>query len=238
MRYRIPLPNKNEVPMSIHQWPSSERPREKLIEQGAQALSDAELLAIFLRVGVKGKSAVDLGRQLVTEFGGIRGVMDASRKDLCKVPGLGETKYAQLHAALEIGRRYLAEQIKRGPALKNSLATIDYLKLKLQHLGHEVFACLFLGSNNQVIKYEELSHGTVDSAHVYSRHVVKRAVALDANAVIFAHNHPSGISEPSQADRHLTEQLQDALRTVDVRVIDHLVIGDGEPVSFANRGWL
>lgn len=224
--------------MSIKQWPATEQPREKLINQGAHSLSDAELLAIFLRTGVKGRSAVDLGRDMVRHFGDIRGVMRADISELCAIPGLGETKYAQLQAALEMGRRYLAVEIQRGDILDSPQATREYLRLKLGHLSHEVFACLFLDNQHQIIRFEEVFRGTIDGASVYPRDIVKRALELNAKAVIFAHNHPSGIAEPSQADRTLTERLQHALGLLEIRVLDHFIIGDGQPASFAELGLL
>lgn len=224
--------------MSIKDWPDQERPREKLLSRGADALSDAELLAIFLRTGIKGRSAVDLGRDMVQRFGDLRGVLRATQAEFCQLPGLGQTKYAQLHASLEIGRRYLAEEVQRGDVLQSPQATRDYLSLKLGHLPHEVFACLFLDNQHQVIHFEEMFRGTLDGASVYPREVVKRALALDAKALIFAHNHPSGIAEPSQADRSLTEKLQQVLALVEIRVLDHFIVGDGQPVSFAERGLL
>ncbi len=224
--------------MSIKQWPATEQPREKLINQGAHSLSDAELLAIFLRTGVKGQSAVDLGRDMVRHFGDIRGVMRAGIGELCAIPGLGEAKYAQLQAALEMGQRYLAVEIQRGDVLDSPQATREYLRLKLGHLSYEVFACLFLDNQHQVIRYEEVFRGTIDGASVYPRDIVTRALKLNAKAVIFAHNHPSGIAEPSQADRALTERLQRALGLLEIRVLDHFIIGDGPPASFAELGLL
>jgi len=209
-----------------------------LLNQGAAALSDAELMAIFLRTGVQGGSAVDLAREMTKQFGSLRGVLDASPSDFCAIRGLGQTKYAQLHAALEIGRRYLAEQLNRGKVLDNPQTTRDFLNLKLRHLPHEIFACLFLDNQHQVICFEEMFRGTLDGASVYPREVVKRALALDAKAVIFAHNHPSGVAEPSTADQTLTKRLQEALDLVEIRVLDHFVVGEGEPVSFAERGML
>lgn len=224
--------------MSIKDWPDRERPREKLVHQGASVLSDAELLAIFLRTGVRGRSAVDLARDLIKQFGSLRGVLDATVNDFCTLPGLGESKYAQLQAALEIGRRYLAEQLSRGKVLDSPQITRDFLSLKLRHLPYEVFACLFLDNQHQIICFEEMFRGTLDGASVYPRDVVKQALTLDAKAVIFAHNHPSGIAEPSQADRALTRRLQEALELVEIRVLDHFIIGEGQPFSFAERGML
>ena len=224
--------------MSIRDWPDLERPREKLLARGPEALSDAEILAIFLRTGVKGRDAVDLARELLWQFNDLSGVLRASKDQFCRLPGLGETKYAQLQAALEIGRRYLAAEMQRGDAMQSPQATRNFLSLRLRHLPHEVFACIFMDNQHQVICFEEMFRGTLDGASVYPREVVKRALELGAQALIFAHNHPSGIAEPSHADRSLTEKLQAALALVDIRVLDHFIVGDGEPVSFAERGLL
>jgi len=222
--------------MSIKDWPDQERPREKLLQHGAGVLSDAELLAIFLRTGVRGRSAVALARDLLARFGSLNAVLSAPPQEFCQQHGLGETKYAQLQAVLEIGRRYLQEQMQQGRVLDSPRATRDFLSLKLRHLPHEMFACLFLDNQHQVICFEEMFRGTLDGASVYPREVVKRALALNAKAVIFAHNHPSGIAEPSASDRSLTQRLQEALQLVEIRVLDHFVVGKGEPVSFAERG--
>ena len=222
--------------MSIKDWPDQERPREKLLQHGAGVLSDAELLAIFLRTGVRGRSAVALARDLLARFGSLNAVLSAPPQEFCQQHGLGETKYAQLQAVLEIGRRYLQEQMQQGRVLDSPRATRDFLSLKLRHLPHEMFACLFLDNQHQVICFEEMFRGTLDGASVYPREVVKRALALNAKAVIFAHNHPSGIAEPSASDRSLTQRLQEALQLVEIRVLDHFIVGKGEPVSFAERG--
>jgi len=224
--------------MAITDWPMQERPREKLLAQGADTLSDAELLAIFLRTGVKGKSAVDLARELLSDFGSLRGLLTADQTRFCEPMGLGSSKYAQLQAVLEMARRHLAEQLQRGDALTSPELTRRYLASRLRDRDYEVFAALFLDNQNRVIQYEELFRGTIDGAAVYPREVLKRALEHSAAALIFAHNHPSGVAEPSRADRHITERLQQALGLVDIRVLDHLVIGDGEIVSFAERGWL
>ncbi|WP_221793754.1 RadC family protein [Oceanobacter mangrovi] len=224
--------------MAITDWPVQERPREKLLAQGAMALSDAELLAIFLRTGVKGKSAVDLARELLQEFGGLRPLLTASQQRFCEPMGLGDAKYAQLQAVLEMARRHLAEQLQRGDALTSPELTRQYLAARIRDRDYEVFVVLFLDNQNRVIKYEEVFRGTIDGAAVYPREVLKQALACSAAAVILAHNHPSGVAEPSRADRHITERLQQALGLVDIRVLDHLVIGDGECVSFAERGWI
>lgn len=224
--------------MAITDWPAEERPREKLLTRGAQALSDAELLAIFLRTGVPGKTAVDLARELLGRFGGLRALLEADCASFCEGPGLGSAKFAQLQATTEMARRHLAETLKRGTALSSPAATRQYLSARLRDHPCEVFACLFLDTRHRVIAFEELFRGTIDGASVHPREVVRRALAHNAAALILAHNHPSGVAEPSQADRHITQRLTDALALVDVRVLDHMVVGDGEPVSFAERGWL
>jgi len=227
-----------EVGMAICDWPAAERPREKLLEAGPASLSDAELLAIFLRTGVKGKSAVDLSRELLSDFGGLRQLLTASQQDFCRPMGLGSAKFALLQAVLEMARRHLAEELRRSDVISSPDHTRNYLQAQLRDRDHEVFACLFLDNQNRVIRYEEMFRGTIDAAAVYPREVVKKALAVGAAAVIFAHNHPSGVAEPSQADRMITDRLQQALLLMDIRVLDHLVVGDGHCVSFASRGWL
>ncbi|TXH04634.1 MAG: JAB domain-containing protein [Nevskiaceae bacterium] len=224
--------------MPITDWPEDERPREKLLARGAAALSDAELLAIFLRTGVAGKSAVDLARELLAHFGSLRALLKASQEAFCAEKGLGQAKYAQLQAVLEMARRHLAEALPERDALNDPQAARDYLKSRLRDLPHEVFAILFLDTRHRVIAYEELARGSLDGAAVYPREVVKAALRHNAAAVILAHNHPSGVVEPSAADRALTEKLKAALAVIDVRTLDHLVIGEGAPASFAERGWL
>lgn len=227
-----------EVPMSIRDWPAAERPREKLLEQGAASLTDAELLAIFLRTGVTGKSAVDLARYLLSEFGSLRALLEADLTGFSQHLGLGPAKYAQLQAVLEMSRRHLAERLRRDSALESPQAVRDYLKAQLRHEPHEVFGCLFLDAKHRVLAFEVLFRGSIDSASVYPRQVVKRSLANNAAAVILTHNHPSGVSEPSQADRLLTQRLKDALALVEVRVLDHFIVGDGEPLSMAELGWM
>jgi len=224
--------------MTIREWPAAERPREKLLERGAQSLSDAELLAIFLRTGVPGKSAVDLARDLLARFDGLRPLLKAPQDEFCDARGLGSAKYAQLQAALEMARRHLHAQIERRDALRDPKATRAYLQAKMRDLPHEVFAALFLDNQHRVIAFAALATGTLDGAAVYPREVVKAALKHGAAAVIFAHNHPSGVAEPSAADRSLTERLKSALALVDIRVLDHFVVGEGTPVSFAERGWI
>ncbi|MBK9160810.1 MAG: DNA repair protein RadC [Nitrosomonadales bacterium] len=222
--------------MSITDWPAGERPREKLLQRGAAALSDAELLAIFLRTGVTGKSAVDLARELLTRFGGLTQLFAASEADFRKTKGMGRAKYVQLQAVLEMSRRALKEEVLQGDALNSPRAVRDYLKLLLGGRQQEVFMVLFLDSQHRVIASEELFHGTLAQTSVYPREVVKRALAHNAAAVILAHNHPSGVAEPSQADRLLTDALQQALNLVDVRVLDHFVVAGEQPLSFAEKG--
>ncbi|MGR9115315.1 MAG: RadC family protein [Gammaproteobacteria bacterium] len=224
--------------MAIKDWPSDERPREKLLQRGAAALTDAELLAIFLRTGVRGKSAVDMARELLDEFGSLRDLLDASQQRFCQSNGLGAAKYTQLQAVMEMARRHFNEILQRGDALTSPDITRAYLSAQLRGYSYEVFACLYLDNQHRVIKLEELFRGTIDSASVYPREVVKRTLHHNAAAVIFAHNHPSGISEPSQADRHITDKLRQALDLFDIRVLDHFIIGDGPPYSFAEHGLL
>ena len=224
--------------MAIRDWPAAERPREKLLNRGADALSDAELLAIFLRTGYAGRSAVDLARELLDEFGGLRGLMETGQQRLCRAHGLGKAKSAQLQAVLEMAKRHLGETISREGALTSPLAVRQYLMAHLRHRQQEIFAVLFLDSQHRPLAYEELFAGTIDGATVYPREVVKRALSKPAAALILAHNHPSGVAEPSQADIRITERLQRALALVDVRVLDHMVIGDSAVVSFAEHGLL
>ncbi|MCP1623977.1 RadC family protein [Pseudomonas nitroreducens] len=222
--------------MRILDWPASERPRERLLEQGAASLSDAELLAIFLRTGVTGCSAVDLARRLLVEFGSLRALLEADFEAFCSHRGLGPAKFTQLQAVLEMSRRHLAEDMDRGPALESPQAVRDFLKARLRHEPHEVFACLFMDNRHRMLDFEVLFHGSIDSASVYPRQIVKRALAHNAAALILAHNHPSGICEPSHSDRLLTRRIIEALALIDVRVLDHFIVGDGDPQSMAELG--
>jgi DNA repair protein RadC len=222
--------------MPITEWPEGDRPREKLLERGARSLTDPELLAIFLRTGVPGKSAVDLARELLAQFRGLHGLLAADERSFCAAKGLGRAKYAQLQAVLEMTRRYLSEEVRERDVLTSPEATRNYLKSCLRGHPHEVFACLFLDNRHRVLRYEELFQGTIDGASVHPREVVRRALQLGAAAVIFAHNHPSGVAEPSQADLRITQRLKDALALVDVRVLDHVIIGEGAGASLAERG--
>lgn len=223
--------------MAISDWPLAERPREKLLDRGAQALSDAELLAIFLRTGIAGKTALDLARELLAGFGGLRPLISASQHEFCSAKGLGDAKYVQLQATLEIARRHLLETLARESALTSPALTRQYLKARLRDYRHEVFMALFLDSQHQVLAAEELFQGSIDGASVYPREVVKRCLFHNAAAVIFAHNHPSGIAEPSDADVRITKRLTQALALIDVRVLDHVVVGE-TLVSLAERGLL
>lgn len=224
--------------MKITDWPIDERPREKLIKLGPEALSDAELLAIFLRTGIKDCSAVDLARNLLTNFGSLRGLFGASQNEFCEVKGLGQAKYVQLQASVEMSKRYLAEKMQKIDTLNSVEHTQTFLLSKLRDQKQEVFAMLMLDSQHRLIKYRPMFYGTIDSASVYPRVLVKQALDDNAAAVILAHNHPSGIAEPSNADQHITRRIVDAMALVDIRVLDHFVIGDGVAVSFAQRGLL
>lgn len=224
--------------MAITDWPLAERPREKLLAMGPRSLSDAELLAIFLRTGVKGLTAVDLARQLLTEFGGLRGLLEADLARFSARGGLGPAKFAQLQAVLEMSRRHLWERLQRGDALGSPDDTRRFLLARLRDYPHEVFACLLLDNRHRVIAFEEMFRGTIDAASVYPREVVRLALTRNAAALIAAHNHPSGVAEPSRADELLTRRLKDALALVDIRLLDHFVVGDGEAISFAERGLL
>lgn len=224
--------------MRISDWPSPERPREKLLNKGPQYLSDAELLAIFLRTGVGGKTAIDVARGLLSEHGGMRRLLEQDYAVLTRTPGLGPAKFVQIQAALELGRRFLEAAMKRENVLISPENTRKYLQARLRAYTYEVFACIFLDNRHRVIDFEELFKGTIDGASIHPREVVKRALFHNAAAVIFAHNHPSGVAEPSQSDLAITRRLNDALALVDIRVLDHFIVGDQEVLSFAERGLL
>jgi len=224
--------------MPISDWPKQERPREKLLSRGAASLSDAELLAIFLRTGRQGKTAIDLSRDLLIEFNGLRGLIEIDSRSFCQAKGLGLAKYSQIQAAIELGKRYLQENLGEKDVLSSPNDTKDFLIAQLRAYPHEVFACLFLDNRHQIISFDEMFKGTIDGANVYPREVVKQALARNAAAVIFAHNHPSGVAEPSLADKNITQRLQEALKLVDIRVLDHFIIGDNTAVSFAELGLL
>ena len=221
--------------MAISDWPAAERPRERLLASGARSLSDAELLAVILRTGLPGKSAVELGRDLLTRFKGIAGLISAN---LVGVKGLGPAKRAQFEAAMELVRRCLKEDLHAGNALTSPGAVRDYLRLAIAAREHEVFVCLWLDAQHRVLANQELFCGTLTQTSVYPREIVKAALRANAAAVIFAHNHPSGVAQPSQADELLTRNLRDALALVEVRVLDHFIVAGNQAVSFAERGLL
>jgi DNA repair protein RadC len=222
----------------LKDWPAQERPREKLLLQGAYSLSDAELLAIFLRTGVKGCHVVELARQLLTTFGSLSAILAAQHDEFCKARGLGTAKYVQLQACLEMSKRFLAEPLKKGCALLSSQVTKDYLISELRHESREVFALLLLDNQHQVRGFEKLFFGTLDSAAVYPRIIVETVLKFNAAAVILAHNHPSGVCEPSIADQQITERIKQALALIDVRVLDHLIIAGHQSYSFAEHAQL
>ncbi|GIU11550.1 MULTISPECIES: DNA repair protein RadC [unclassified Shewanella] len=224
--------------MAIKDWPEGEAPREKLLSQGVKQLSDAELLAVLLRVGLKGLSAVELAKVMINEFGGLRSLLSASQAQVCRLDGIGPVKFAQMQAAVELGARISQENLKRGKILSDPDLTRDYLMRQLSDRAYEVFAILLLDSQHRVIQFVELFRGTINSASVYPREVVSLVLEKKAAAVIVCHNHPSGIAEPSTADRRITERLKQALQTIDVSLLDHMVVGDREIVSFAERGWI
>jgi DNA repair protein RadC len=222
--------------MSISDWPAGERPREKLLQRGASSLSDAELLAIFLRTGVAGKSAVDLARDLLARFGSLTQLFAAGEKEFCDIHGMGRAKYVQLQAVLEMARRALHEEMRSGDALNSPRAVREFLQLLLRARQQEVFIAIFLDAQHRVVASEELFQGTLTQTSVYPREVVKRALHHNAAAVIFAHNHPSGVAEPSQSDQLLTDALKQSLQLVDVRVLDHFIVAGAGCLSFAEKG--
>lgn len=224
--------------MAISDWPMAERPREKLLTKGPSALSDAELLAIFLRTGCAGKSAVDLSRDLLSDFGGLRAILEADQALFCRGHGLGKAKYAQLQAVLEIARRHLAETLQRCDVMSDPNYVRQYLLSQLRHQEREVFAVLLLDSQNQLISYTPLFFGTINAASVYPREIVKLSLAHNAAGVVIAHNHPSGVSKASMADRRITDEISKAMALIDVKLLDHFIVGDGEVCSFLEKGWL
>ncbi|MGR5064576.1 RadC family protein [Photobacterium sp. DNB22_13_2] len=224
--------------MTLKLLPVQSRPREKLLDRGPGALSDAELLAIFLRTGITGMNAIELATELLDKFGSLRALLAADKATFCQYKGLGPAKYAQLQAVLEMSQRHLEETLKKEDALTSPAHTRRYLSHVLRDRHREAFYILFLDNQHRVLNGEVLFEGTIDSASVYPREVVKRSLELNAAALILAHNHPSGVAEPSQSDRRITRRISDALALVDIRVLDHFVVGDGEITSFAERGWL
>ena len=224
--------------LPIHRWPKAERPREKLINLGPQALSDSELLALFIRTGIRGKSAIDLARESLLQAGGLRALLNLDQRELCQFKGIGPAKYVQFQAGLELGRRYLMEQLEKGESISSPQISRDYLTMQLRDKPYESFYAMYLDSKHRVIHAEELFRGTIDNASVPVREVVKDALKHNAAAMIVAHNHPSGVAEPSAADKALTEALYLALGMVGIKLLDHFVVGDSEVISFAEMGAL
>lgn len=222
--------------MAMTDVPVSERPREKLLARGAEALTDAELLAIFVRTGVPGRNAIEIAHDILIEFDGLVGLLQANKSRFCRTRGLGPAKYAQLSAVLEIAKRYQYNKAESGAFLESPDAVKSLVALEMRDLEHEVFACLFLDNRHRLISYEPLFRGTIDSASVYPREVVKAALACNAAAVVLAHNHPSGVAEPSRADIDITSRLKKALSLIDVRILDHIIVGGNYQVSLAERG--
>jgi DNA repair protein RadC len=224
--------------MTIKSWFAAERPREKLLEKGGKALSDAELLAILWRTGIPGKTAVDLARELLAKFGGLRQLLEIGQRELCQIKGIGVTKFAVIQASLEISRRYLYSNFGERQELAKTIDTKYYLSAKLRHQQQEIFACVFLDNKHRVICYEELFYGTINQSNIYPREIIKRALHHNAAAVILAHNHPSGVAEPSSADLSITANLIKSLALVDIRVLDHIVVGDDTILSMLEEGLL
>lgn len=224
--------------MTINTWPLAERPREKLLNFGAKYLTDAELLAIFIHTGIRGKTALDLARDLLNDFGDLKKLLNASPSTFYQKPGMGKAKFALFKAALELGRRFSEENLEKGETITNSDVTKRFLLGRLSHYPHEVFACLFLNTQNQVLGFEELFHGTLHEANIYPREVIKRCLEHNAAKIILAHNHPSGNPAPSQADAEITRLLKESLALIDIQVIDHIVVGNKESISFAEVGLL
>ena len=224
--------------MKISQWPAAERPREKLLNSGAKALSDAELLAIFLRTGVQGINAVDLARQLLVDFGSIKRLLGASESEFCKGRGLGQAKYVQLQAVLELARRFFQAEAKEQRKFTSSAVTMQFIASQLSHYQSEVFAILLLDSQHQFLHFQPVFYGTIDAAPVYPRELVKLALSHNAAAIVLAHNHPSGVAEPSISDQRITQRIQSAMQLMDIRVLDHIVVGAGQHTSMAERGMM
>lgn len=224
--------------MMIKLWPSKERPRERLLSHGAHTLTDSELLAILIAKGQHGKDAVELARELLTKLNGFRGIVNSDLKKLCSFSGVGVTKYCQIQAAAELGKRFLREGLPHREGIQHSRDAQDFIIASLRDCQQEIFAGLFLDNQHRVIQFEYLFYGTISSANVYPREVVKRSLALNAAAIIVAHNHPSGIAEPSKADRDMTHCLKQALELVEVKLLDHLIVGDNMAISLAERGFM
>lgn len=225
------------VLMKINEWPADERPREKLTLRGPSALSDAELLAVFLGSGLRGQNAVTTAMQILQNVGGLRHLLEMPLDALATLPGIGMARACLIHASLEVGQRYMHSELVRSDVLRNPAMAGRYFKQRLRSNKHEVFAVLFLDTRHRPIMFEEMFRGTIDGSEVHPREVVRRALQLNAYAVMVGHNHPSGSREPSVADRAVTKKLKAALELVDLRLLDHFIIGDGDPVSLARMGW-
>lgn len=224
--------------MKITYWPAAERPREKLLNKGADALSDAELLAIFLRTGIQGINVVDLARSLLVEFGSLKRLFGASQQEFCRAKGLGDAKYVQLQAVLELARRYFQSEAQEKRKFTSSAMTMQFVSSQISHYKSEVFAVLLLDSQHQFLHFQPVFYGTIDAAPVYPRELVKLALSHNAAAVVLAHNHPSGVAEPSLSDQRITQRIQNAMQLMDIRVLDHIVVGHGQQTSMAERGML
>ena len=224
--------------MAITDWPEGERPREKLLQLGSEALSDAELLAIFLRTGIQGKTAVDLARELIRDFGGLRQILESDLSTFCSHKGLGPAKFTQLQAVIEMGRRYLLENITGRDLLQSPNEAIRYLTAKMRRQCKEIFSCIFLDNKNHIIDYKVINEGTINSSTVYPRSIMTEAFNQKAAAIILAHNHPSGDTSPSSEDIQITRKLKDIFSHVDIEVLDHIIIGEGKAYSFAQNGTL
>ena len=224
--------------MPITDWPQADRPREKLLDKGENILTDAELIAIFLNSGVKGKTALDIAKELLIEFGSLKILLRSTKEILIKKQGVGIARYAMLKAAIELGKRYLHEQIPPGMALNNSRLTQKFLADRMRENLNEVFACLFLDNHLRLICFEEIFHGTINEANIYPREIVRRGLAHNAAKIILAHNHPSGWAKPSAADKTVTALIKQALSLVDIEVIDHIIVGNPDNFSFAEAGIL
>lgn len=224
--------------MAITDWPINERPREKLLNQGADSLSDAELLAIFLRVGMRGKTALDLARELINHYGNLKNLLSTTETDFCAFPGMGPAKFVQLQASLEMSKRYFKDEMHESDVITSPNASKNFLRSALSNKKHEVFACLYLDTQHQILAFEELFTGTLDNASVYPREVVRSVLDKGAAAVIFCHNHPSGSTTASEADIQLTSRLTRALELIDVRVLDHMIVAGNQVMSFAEHGLL
>jgi len=223
--------------MGIKNWPEQERPREKLLSKGASTLSDAELIAIFLRSGVKGKSALDMARDLLKQFGSLQKLFHVTSDEFCHIPGLGLAKYTELQAILEIIRRYLFESAQMADTMAHVSVVKQFLSAKLGGMEQEIFGCLFLNNKHRIIAFKELFYGSIDRSEIYPREVVKAALAHNAAAVIFTHNHPSGDPTPSEADLAVTERLKTALALIDIRVLDHIIVGSNNCISLTEAGF-